>query len=153
MELSSKNVNKGGRSQVAFIKLLENNSHLAVQNEIRLEPAIVSSHDKAWDCWIVLNQVVYDVTLYLEYHPGGKAEIMKYAGQDATEAFNAAHPWVNFEAIVGKLRLGSLQRPSNEASVSMTGEPDDDTDISNIPSSLLSRSFEWLKRIFGSTQI
>jgi cytochrome b involved in lipid metabolism len=33
---------------------------------------------------------VYDVTNYLEKHPGGIAKIMDYAGKDATVAFQQA---------------------------------------------------------------
>jgi cytochrome b involved in lipid metabolism len=37
--------------------------------------------------WIVLHNKVYDITKYLEDHPGGSAILIEVAGTDATEAF------------------------------------------------------------------
>lgn len=37
---------------------------------------------------------VYNITPYLEYHPGGIPEIMKGAGIDATQLFNEVMEWV-----------------------------------------------------------
>ena len=34
---------------------------------------------------------VYNVTAYMEYHPGGWDQLMKGAGRDATDLFNDAH--------------------------------------------------------------
>ena len=48
----------------------------------------VSSHNRINDCWIVINNRVYDITNFLDEHPGGKNIILKYAGMDATEEFD-----------------------------------------------------------------
>lgn len=47
----------------------------------------VQNHNKPGDVWIVLHNKVYDVTKYLEDHPGGSAILIELAGTDATEAF------------------------------------------------------------------
>ncbi|KNG82793.1 putative cytochrome B5 [Aspergillus nomiae NRRL 13137] len=47
----------------------------------------VQKHCKPDDVWIVLHNRVYDVTKYLEDHPGGSAILVEVAGTDATEAF------------------------------------------------------------------
>jgi len=47
----------------------------------------VMEHDNEDDCWIVINNKVYDVTSYLEFHPGGKGLVEKTAGKDATHQF------------------------------------------------------------------
>ncbi|KAB8218442.1 hypothetical protein BDV33DRAFT_192695 [Aspergillus novoparasiticus] len=47
----------------------------------------VQKHCKPDDVWIVLHNKVYDVTKYLEDHPGGSAILLEVAGTDATEAF------------------------------------------------------------------
>ncbi len=44
----------------------------------------VQRHNTADDCWLVINGQVYDVTAFLNLHPGGKQVILKMAGQDAT---------------------------------------------------------------------
>ncbi|CAO3627328.1 unnamed protein product [Cunninghamella blakesleeana] len=52
----------------------------------------VSKHNKKDDLWIVIHEKVYDLTSFLPEHPGGQKIILKYAGQDATEAFDPIHP-------------------------------------------------------------
>ncbi|KAJ5567038.1 Cytochrome b5 [Penicillium sp. DV-2018c] len=47
----------------------------------------VQKHNKPDDVWIILHNKVYDVTKYLEDHPGGSAILIEVAGTDATEAF------------------------------------------------------------------
>ncbi|XP_076754824.1 cytochrome b5 [Xylocopa sonorina] len=37
--------------------------------------------------WIVVHDMVYDVTSYMDKHPGGRELIEEYAGQDATRGF------------------------------------------------------------------
>jgi cytochrome b involved in lipid metabolism len=41
------------------------------------------------DCWIILENKVYDVSSYLDEHPGGISKIMEFAGIDATAAFES----------------------------------------------------------------
>jgi cytochrome-b5 reductase len=45
---------------------------------------------------------VYNITQYLDYHPGGVDEIMKGAGIDATALFQEIHSWVNKNNLLGK---------------------------------------------------
>ncbi|KAJ5637540.1 Cytochrome b5 [Penicillium lividum] len=47
----------------------------------------VQKHNTPDDVWIVLHNKVYDITKYLEDHPGGSAILIEVAGTDATEAF------------------------------------------------------------------
>jgi cytochrome b involved in lipid metabolism len=51
----------------------------------------VSEHDKKGDCWIIVREMVYDVTEFMKIHPGGSAIMMNVAGQDATEYFEELH--------------------------------------------------------------
>ncbi|KAM3256985.1 hypothetical protein ACQJBY_049394 [Aegilops geniculata] len=46
----------------------------------------VSTHNTRKDCWIIIKDKVYDVTPYVEEHPGGDA-ILNNAGGDSTEGF------------------------------------------------------------------
>ncbi|KAF9614650.1 hypothetical protein IFM89_019627 [Coptis chinensis] len=48
--------------------------------------ADVSMHNERSDCWIIIKEKVYDVTSYVEEHPGGDA-ILVHAGDDSTEGF------------------------------------------------------------------
>ncbi|WPK27196.1 hypothetical protein PUMCH_004573 [Australozyma saopauloensis] len=51
----------------------------------------VAKHNKADDCWVIVKNVVMDLTSFLDNHPGGRESIVKYAGQDATESFDMLH--------------------------------------------------------------
>ncbi|XP_030541692.1 cytochrome B5-like protein [Rhodamnia argentea] len=48
--------------------------------------ADVALHNKRTDCWVIIKDKVYDVTSYVEEHPGGDA-ILTHAGDDSTEGF------------------------------------------------------------------
>eukprot|EP01089_Gocevia_fonbrunei_P016227 TRINITY_DN4962_c0_g1_i1.p1 TRINITY_DN4962_c0_g1~~TRINITY_DN4962_c0_g1_i1.p1 ORF type:complete len:218 (-),score=28.63 TRINITY_DN4962_c0_g1_i1:79-684(-) len=45
----------------------------------------VAKHCTADDCWIIIRGVVYNVTAWLQQHPGGEEIIIAKAGSDATE--------------------------------------------------------------------
>ncbi|KAJ2039930.1 hypothetical protein H4S03_001384 [Coemansia sp. S3946] len=47
----------------------------------------IQQHAKREDVWIVVHGKVYDVTKFLDEHPGGEEVILEHAGIDATEAF------------------------------------------------------------------
>ncbi|KAJ3760979.1 FMN-dependent dehydrogenase-domain-containing protein [Lentinula raphanica] len=52
----------------------------------------VSKHNNSKSCWVIINKRVYDVTDFLQEHPGGSSIILKYAGRDATSAYEPIHP-------------------------------------------------------------
>jgi cytochrome b involved in lipid metabolism len=46
----------------------------------------ISEHASAEDCWLLIEGKVYDVTEFVNGHPGGKA-ILEGCGMDATELY------------------------------------------------------------------
>lgn len=70
--------------------------------------AQVRQHNTRDDAWMVLRGRVYNVTRYMEYHPGSVEEIMRAAGDDATALFHEVHPWVNAEGMLEACCVGKL---------------------------------------------
>eukprot|EP00474_Spongospora_subterranea_P000771 CRZ01229.1 hypothetical protein [Spongospora subterranea] len=68
----------------------------------------VAEHCHPLDTWIAHRGFVYNVTEYLDFHPGGRSELMRAAGKDATALFDATHPWVNASFLLGKCCVGKL---------------------------------------------
>ncbi|KAF6763025.1 cytochrome b2 [Ephemerocybe angulata] len=52
----------------------------------------VAVHNNRESCWIIVHGKVYDVTDFLDDHPGGSKIILKYAGKDATQEYEPIHP-------------------------------------------------------------
>ncbi|EXJ63536.1 L-lactate dehydrogenase (cytochrome) [Cladophialophora psammophila CBS 110553] len=57
----------------------------------KISVAEISSHSADTDCWIVVDNQVWDITKFAPEHPGGPGIIYKYAGRDATQAYNEIH--------------------------------------------------------------
>nr|WAY16340.1 front-end fatty acid desaturase group B isoform 1 [Eisenia fetida] len=51
----------------------------------------VRQHTSQKDRWVVIDEVIYDVTEWQKKHPGGARILGHYAGQDATDASFAMH--------------------------------------------------------------
>ena len=47
----------------------------------------ISKHNTDESRWIVVDGLVYDVTDFIQNHPGGRKPFEKYAGTDATSKF------------------------------------------------------------------
>ena len=65
-------------------------------------------HSKRNDAWIAINGLVFNVTPYMDYHPGGWEELVRGAGIDATDLFNEVHRWVNYESMLTSCLIGKL---------------------------------------------
>ncbi len=62
------------------------------------------------DCWIVLNGKVYDMTDFMEDHPGGSKVVMLYAGKDATDEFTMLHKPSILNKFGPRLLVGTLSK-------------------------------------------
>ncbi|PKK41542.1 hypothetical protein CI102_14911 [Trichoderma harzianum] len=69
----------------------------------------IELHNSAGDAWMVIHGEVYDVTKYIQSHPGGVDVLIEAAGTNASEAFdNAGHSDDAFDLMV-PLRIGKLK--------------------------------------------
>uniref|UniRef100_A0A1D1XKV4 Putative cytochrome b5 isoform 2 n=1 Tax=Anthurium amnicola TaxID=1678845 RepID=A0A1D1XKV4_9ARAE len=85
-----------------------------------------AQHNTRDDCWVVIDGKVYDVTEYLDEHPGGDDVLISAAGKDATFEFeDAGHSKsarelmkgycvgeVDPSPVIEELEIFTKQRPS-----------------------------------------
>ncbi|XP_029935729.1 cytochrome b5 [Myripristis murdjan] len=74
--------------------------------------------------WIIINHKVYDVTKFLEEHPGGEEVLREQAGGDATESFEDVGHSTDARHMAGDMLIGELH-------------PDDRDKIARPPESLV----------------
>ncbi len=65
----------------------------------------VAQHSVKDDCWLILDNGVYDVTAFIPRHPGGD-KILRGCGKDATQMF-AKHP-ESAKAMKEQFKIGTL---------------------------------------------
>ncbi|XP_053671048.1 cytochrome b5 reductase 4 [Anopheles nili] len=71
--------------------------------------AELAKHNRPDDTWMAIRGKVYNVTRYMNFHPGGADELMRGAGKDATKLFEEVHAWVNYESLLAKCYIGPLR--------------------------------------------
>jgi L-lactate dehydrogenase (cytochrome) len=94
-----------GKSELGKTETLE----LAPERSIGLIPYDeVQKHNSRESCWVVVGGEVYDVTGFLQDHPGGIAPILKVAGTDATRVFVPIHPPGTLSTLPPGAHLGTV---------------------------------------------
>ncbi|MFA6096209.1 MAG: cytochrome b5 domain-containing protein [Candidatus Paceibacterota bacterium] len=69
-------------------------------NAQTIDPANMAKHNAPGDCWLAINNKVYNVTNFLSRHSGGASAITPYCGKDATAAFSGKpHPGSDLAAL------------------------------------------------------
>ncbi|KAL4758752.1 FMN-dependent alpha-hydroxy acid dehydrogenase [Aspergillus foveolatus] len=75
----------------------------------------VAHHNARHSCWVIVNNHVYDVTKFLDAHPGGASAILLYAGKDATAVFEATHPAGTLGQLPHEYHLGPVAPVTRDA--------------------------------------
>ncbi|XP_027625706.1 cytochrome b5 reductase 4 isoform X2 [Tupaia chinensis] len=101
---------KQGRSLMDWIRLTKSGKDLTGLKGrlIEVTEEELKKHNKKEDCWICIRGFVYNVTPYMEYHPGGEDELMRAAGSDGTDLFDQVHRWVNYESMLKECLVGRM---------------------------------------------
>ncbi|GAA5813212.1 hypothetical protein MFLAVUS_006686 [Mucor flavus] len=68
----------------------------------------VTKHQQADDCWIIVHDKIYDISPFLNEHPGGKKVLLKAGGTDATRQFDAFHSPAVLQNIAAKYLIGEI---------------------------------------------
>jgi cytochrome-b5 reductase len=103
-----------GFSLVGWIRLTNSGADLTGTKGKRFPVTVeeLKKHNTKDDCWIAIRGKVYNITKYLDYHPGGVPELIRGAGIDGTKLFDEYHPWVNIEQLLAKCYIGPLKSPT-----------------------------------------
>ncbi|KAK6907756.1 hypothetical protein I203_101757 [Kwoniella mangroviensis CBS 8507] len=100
-----------GHSALDWAKLTSSGEDLrGVQGFQRVTLAELKEHNTPDDAWSVFNGMVYNISPYLPFHPGGEDELMRVAGRDGTKLFMLTHSWVNLDFMLKECMVGVLVR-------------------------------------------
>lgn len=70
----------------------------------------ISTHDSATSCWSAINGNVYDLTDWVDRHPGGRMAILMICGKDGSPLFNMQHGSSGrVSQILNTFKIGSLK--------------------------------------------
>ncbi|CAJ2509451.1 Uu.00g144770.m01.CDS01 [Anthostomella pinea] len=94
----------------------------------------ITKHGTPSSCWLVINGKVYDVTAYLDLHPGGAAILLKQGGQDATFEFRKIHSPDILQFLPKDICLGEVD-PATVASLPLASASNADTNPNGNPNS------------------
>jgi cytochrome b involved in lipid metabolism len=77
--------------------------------------AQVATHNKATDCWIIIKSNIYDLTSYIQQHPGGAGVLTNLCGKDASSAFETQHSTEMAPAsALASLKIGRIGEEEEE---------------------------------------
>ena len=85
----------------------DNNS----SNENKYSLADVEEHKTLQSAWIVIHDEVYDVTKFLDDHPGGPEILLHACGKDATEEFVDIGHSRDAIMMLEKYKIGTFIKP------------------------------------------
>ncbi|KAG8387335.1 hypothetical protein BUALT_Bualt02G0010800 [Buddleja alternifolia] len=80
----------------------------------------VAEHKTRNDCWVVLFGRVYNVTNFLDEHPGGDEVLLAATGKDATAEFDDIGHSHDAWAMLDKFYLGDLHSEAVPAKTNVT---------------------------------
>ncbi|KAK2634266.1 hypothetical protein Ddye_029058 [Dipteronia dyeriana] len=68
----------------------------------------VVKHNKTKDCWLIISGKVYDVTSFMDDHPGGDEVLLSSTGKDATNDFEDVGHSDTAREMMGKYYIGEI---------------------------------------------
>lgn len=87
----------------------------------------VAAHNTRDDLWVVYEGKVYDITSYLDEHPGGEEVVLDCAGQDATGPFDDIGHSDDAREVLEKLLVGKVEggAPPAKTATAQDTKPDE----------------------------
>uniref|UniRef100_A0A673MLZ2 Cytochrome b5 reductase 4-like n=1 Tax=Sinocyclocheilus rhinocerous TaxID=307959 RepID=A0A673MLZ2_9TELE len=124
---------KPGHSLLDWIRLTKSGRDLTGLRGrlIEVTEEELKKHNTRNDCWTCIRGMVYNVSAYMDFHPGGE-ELMRAAGIDSTDLFDQVHRWVNYESMLKECLVGRMAvkpSPALQGSVSSFGSRNEFSEI------------------------
>ena len=71
----------------------------------------VAKHNKASNCWTIVDGKVYNLTKFVAKHPGGRKRIIRMCGRDASSSFHGQHSSGSRanKVVLKRYRIGTLR--------------------------------------------
>lgn len=103
--------------------------------------AEVKGHNDSKSSWIVIHNNVYDVTQFLNEHPGGEEVLLEQAGKDGSEAFEDVGHSSDARDLMVKYKVGEVveseRKPVKEKTTNWTSSTEDASNQSSLKSWIL----------------
>lgn len=87
--ITSKSITATSTPSVSTSTLESSNASTTPEASFSIDE--VKSHKDATSCYSVINGNVYDLTNWINKHPGGPAKILLLCGRDGSSLFNTQH--------------------------------------------------------------
>ncbi|SPC60721.1 probable cytochrome b5 [Ustilago sp. UG-2017b] len=78
-------------------------------NEKKISMEELKQHNSHEDLWLLIDGKVYNVSKFLDEHPGGDEVLVTEAGKDATEAFEDVGHSEDARALLGPMLVGEIE--------------------------------------------
>ncbi|XP_064242602.1 cytochrome b5 [Passer domesticus] len=78
----------------------------------------VAKRNSSREAWLVIHGRVYDVTRFLEEHPGGEEVLLEQAGRDATESFEDVGHSTDAREMLKQYYIGEVHPSDREKEAS-----------------------------------
>ncbi|XP_008790560.1 cytochrome b5-like [Phoenix dactylifera] len=75
----------------------------------------VAKHNVTKDCWLIISGKVYDVTPFMDEHPGGDDVLLAATGKDATNDFEDIGHSTSAREMMAKYCIGDIDSSTLQA--------------------------------------
>ncbi|XP_067652794.1 cytochrome b5-like isoform X3 [Haliotis asinina] len=82
----------------------------------------VKEHKDSKSAWLVIHNQVYDVTKFLEEHPGGEEVLLEQAGDDASESFEDVGHSTDARELMKDYLIGNVHETNTGPQVGVRNE-------------------------------
>lgn len=103
----------------------------------------VKQHTTKDAVWFVIHDKVYDVTKFMDEHPGGEEVLLDQAGKNASEIFEDVSHSADAKELMKKYEIGELPESERATKATQDKHEDKKTDLGHFDSSYHATSLSW----------